>query len=195
MNNESIIFVVAYFLGSIPFGLLFTKMFMGVDIREIGSGNIGATNVLRSGNKKIAALTLICDMLKALLATSLAKKLSSDPTIINGAAAISIVGHIFPIWLKLRGGKGIASFLGALLGLDWVLAIALLIVWLTTAKITKISSLSAIIAVGCFALYLSFAPHTLVNWIWFVMIGLMLIRHKDNISRLLSGKETSFAKK
>lgn len=195
MNKESTIFALAYFLGSIPCGLIFTKMFMGVDIRKIGSGNIGATNVLRSGSKKVAALTLICDMLKALLATSIAKELSSDLLIINGAAAISIIGHIFPVWLKFRGGKGIASFLGALLGLDWILAIALLITWLTAAKITKISSLSAIIAVGCFTLYLILAPHTLVKWIWFAMIGLILIRHKDNIYRLLSGKEMSFAKK
>ena len=121
MNNINVIdlayFIGAYFLGSIPFGLLFTKWFGMGDIRGIGSGNIGATNVLRTGNKKVAILTFLCDALKGMVPAGLASFL--HPEIAPGIAIMTVVGHVFPLWLKFKGGKGVATAFGATLGLSW----------------------------------------------------------------------------
>ena len=133
-----------YLLGSIPFGLIFAKLAGLGDIRKIGSGNIGATNVLRSGRKGIAALTLLADMLKGTLAVWLAGRFGPDPAIIAGLGAF--LGHCFPVWLKFKGGKGVATYVGVLAALAWKGALVFAGVWLATAVITRYSSLSALIA-------------------------------------------------
>lgn len=185
--------IFAYFLGSIPFGLLLTKFNGHGDIRQIGSGNIGATNVLRTGNKWLALTTLILDALKGLIAVSLCKMYAPSFIFLAGLAAI--IGHIFPVWLKFKGGKGIATALGVFIPLNYIVAIALIMVWITVAKLTKISSLSALIAVACSPLlaYLIVKEDTLHNWLFFTITTTFIVMwtHRDNIKRLIQGQEST----
>jgi len=180
--------VVGYLLGSIPFGLLLTRKAGTADIRSIGSGNIGATNVLRTGRKDLAALTLLGDALKGTAAVLLMAWLSGrDAALAAGFGAF--LGHIFPVWLKFRGGKGVATFLGVTLGLAWPGAIAFAVVWLAVAKLTRYSSLSALVASvatvaavwargdGCAAAVLA------------LMAALLWLKHHENIRRLIAGTE------
>ena len=187
----------SYLLGSIPFGLLFSKWSGMGDIRSIGSGNIGATNVLRTGNKKIALATLVCDVAKGAIPIILIHYIYAPEAAPNwvetSVALAAILGHIFPVWLRFKGGKGVATALGVYLALNpWLGGITLLI-WVAMAKIFRISSLSALIAFTVSpitAFYLcDWSVTTLLYNTLFIAI-LILRTHRDNIKRMLSGEET-----
>ncbi len=180
--------LVGYILGSIPFGLLLTKMAGLGDVRNIGSGNIGATNVLRTGNKALAAGTLALDMFKGTVPVLIAHYLwGYDAALVAGLAAF--VGHLFPVWLKFKGGKGVATYIGVLLGIYWPLALIFAAVWLSVAFLTKYSSLSALI--GCLVVPVVLAVQS--SWNACIIVSLMsllvYIRHHANISRLIKGEE------
>jgi glycerol-3-phosphate acyltransferase PlsY len=182
---------LAYALGSIPFGLLLTRAAGLGDIRAIGSGNIGATNVLRTGNKGLAAATLLLDAAKAVAAVQLVR-LIFGPAWEPLAAIAAVVGHCFPVWLSFKGGKGVASGLGALLALYWPLGAAACGAWLAAFALTRISSAGAIAA-------LLVAPIAAIFWLpafWWVApwlnSAIILWRHRENISRLLAGTEPRF---
>ena len=186
----------AYLLGSIPFGLVWSRLLLNVDIRTIGSGNIGATNVLRSGNKKVALLTLLCDGLKGacavLIAFFLQKKGldAGNPLLPLYAAMMAILGHVFPIWLKFRGGKGVATALGTLLPLHPPLFGIVCLVWLVFAKFFRVSSLSALSAFGiapCAGYFFDLDVPFLV--FLFGLFLLLLWTHRSNISRIMKGEE------
>jgi glycerol-3-phosphate acyltransferase PlsY len=181
--------VAGYLLGSVPFGLVFTRLAGLGDIRAIGSGNTGATNVLRTGNRKLAALTLLCDMLKGLAAVLI----FSAQTPVAGLFAF--LGHIFPVWLGFRGGKGVATCLGVLTGMAWPCAVVFAIIWLATAFISRYSSLSALVAataVPVFALvYLPTARFGVIA----LMSIIIILKHHDNIRRLCRGTESRIGMK
>jgi glycerol-3-phosphate acyltransferase PlsY len=181
--------VLGYFCGSVPFGLILSKAAGLGDVRKIGSGNIGATNVLRTGNKKIAALTLLCDALKGTIPVLLAGNyLGPTAAIIAGLGAL--LGHIFPVWLKFKGGKGVATFIGILFALFWPLGIVFLGTWLSVALISKMSSPSALIASAAMPIVawaLGRNDLTLALLAFAIIIWIM---HRANIGRLLAGTES-----
>ena len=184
---------LGYLLGSIPFGLLLTKFFGGVDVRTIGSGNIGATNVLRTGNKKLAAATLLLDALKGTLAVLIGWRWGANAALIAGFGAF--LGHLFPVWLKFRGGKGVATFLGIALGFAWKAALVFAVVWIAVAYLTRYSSLAALVASVAVpaALYFMGAPQ---GALMFALLTVMIfIKHHDNIRRLMAGTESKIGKK
>jgi glycerol-3-phosphate acyltransferase PlsY len=190
-HADSIAFLIAlvggYLIGSIPFGLLLTKAAGLGDIRQVGSGNIGATNVLRTGRKGLAAATLILDGLKGAVAVLVARQFLGDQDLVVGTAAV--LGHLFPVWLGFRGGKGVATGLGVLLATAWPVGLACCAVWLVAAKILKMSSaaaLTAFAAAPLFALVLSSADHALMALLIAVLV---FWRHEANIRRLLAGTE------
>jgi glycerol-3-phosphate acyltransferase PlsY len=186
-------FLVGYLLGSIPFGFILTRWAGTPDIRTIGSGNIGATNVLRTGNKRLAAATLLGDALKgtaAVLATELA--FGRDAALVAGLGAL--VGHIFPVWLGFKGGKGVATYIGVLIGLAWPAAIAFGLVWLAVAALTRYSSLAALLASAAVPLVLWFIADDRTA-IFFAFLGLLLwVMHRPNIARLLAGTESKIGR-
>jgi glycerol-3-phosphate acyltransferase PlsY len=195
-HADSIAFLIAlvggYLIGSIPFGLLLTKAAGLGDIRKVGSGNIGATNVLRTGRKGLAAATLILDGLKGAVAVLLARHFLGDQDVVVGTAAV--LGHLFPVWLGFRGGKGVATGLGVLLAAAWPVGLACCAVWLVAAKILKMSSaaaLTAFAAAPLFALVLSSADHALMALLIAVLV---FWRHEANIRRLLAGTEPRIGK-
>jgi glycerol-3-phosphate acyltransferase PlsY len=176
-----------YLLGSIPFGLLLTRAAGLGDVRKIGSGNIGATNVLRTGNKGLAAATLLLDALKGTAAVLIAGHFATELALWAGLGAF--LGHLFPVWLGFKGGKGVATYLGVLVGLAWQVALIFAVVWLAVAFLSRYSSLAALTAavVVPIALYLFDAPGTAVLFV--VMSIIVFIKHRANISRLLAGSE------
>lgn len=178
----------SYLLGSIPTGLLLTKIFEGKDIRRLGSGNIGATNVLRTGNRKLAAATLILDLAKGFLAVLIAKSFGESAMRVAFAAAL--LGHIFPVWLKFKGGKGVATYAGGLTAISWPLGLMGIGIWILTIKVTRISSLSAILA----ATFIPFLSFFIVEEPLFVELCLLsfliILRHFDNIKRLINKTES-----
>ena len=177
-----------YLLGSIPFGLLLTRLAGLGDIRSIGSGNIGATNVLRTGNKKLAAATLLLDGGKGAAAVLLAGALAGEPAAL-AAAAGAMLGHSFPVWLGFKGGKGVATALGILLAAAWPVGLAVALVWLVTAYVFRISSLAALLAAGLAApIAWALAGGALAVAALFIA-ALIFIRHEANIRRLLKGEE------
>ena len=180
-------FAFGYLLGSIPFGLLLTRAAGGPDIRAIGSGNIGATNVLRTGNKALAAATLLCDMLKGAVAVLTAARYGPDPAL--AAALGAFLGHLFPVWLKFKGGKGVATYIGLLIGLHWPTALLFCIVWLVVAAATRYSSLAALVASALtpFALWYFGLPN--VAALLLLLTVLLWFMHRANIARLLNGSE------
>jgi glycerol-3-phosphate acyltransferase PlsY len=185
--------VLGYLLGSIPFGLVLTRLAGLGDIRSIGSGNIGATNVLRTGRKDLALATLLLDGGKGAAAVLIARLVSEDLTVIAGGAAI--LGHLFPVWLKFKGGKGVATTLGTLIAANWMVGIGACLVWLATAVLFRFSSLSALIAVAAaplLALWFGTVPQA---WLAAFAAVLVWIRHHDNIHRLLKGEEPKIGKK
>jgi len=185
---------VGYLAGSIPFGLLLARAFGQGDIRNIGSGNIGATNVLRTGRKDIAALTLILDAAKAGLTGWLIQQWLGVPFGYIAATA-ALIGHCYPVWLKFKGGKGVATFFGGLFALVWPIGIVAAATWLATAVIFRYSSLGALIAciVCTIAAFIFVAPAaaTMVG----VMSAIIIWRHRENISRLRRGEESKIGKK
>jgi glycerol-3-phosphate acyltransferase PlsY len=184
---------LGYVLGAIPFGLILTRIMGAGDLRQIGSGNIGATNVLRTGRKGLAASTLLLDMGKGVLAVVLARFLWGEDEAWNAAplmaAAGAMIGHCFPVWLRFRGGKGVATMLGVALGLAWPVGVICALVWAAAAKLSKISSvggMAAAIAAPLAALALghaSFVPVLLA------LAALVVWRHHENIARLIAGTE------
>ena len=178
---------LAYLLGSIPFGLLLTRAAGAPDIRAIGSGNIGATNVLRTGRKGLAAATLLCDMFKGLTAVLIMRHFGTEPAVAAGLGAF--LGHLFPVWLRFKGGKGVATYIGVLTGLYWPAALAFCTAWLAVAAVTRYSSLAALIASAGTPLGLWFCnlPNFAVLFLFLTI--LLWIMHRANIVRLLDGTE------
>lgn len=178
-----------YLIGAVPFGLLLTKFAGHGDVRSIGSGNIGATNVLRTGSKKLAIATLILDGLKGTLPVLLANHLwGIEAAMIAGFCAF--IGHIFPVWLKFKGGKGVATYLGVLFGMMWMGALAFLACWLLSAVITRISSLSALIACFAPALLALALGHTHLALFCLLLAVVIYVTHRENIKRILKGEES-----
>jgi len=183
-----------YLLGSIPFGLLITKATGGGDIREIGSGNIGATNVLRTGRKELAALTLLLDAGKAAAALLLVNHFVGAPYgLVAGAAAL--IGHCYPIWLKFDGGKGVATFFGCLLAAAWPVGLIAAAIWLASAALTRMSSLAALAAAGTAPIVAMILGYTYVGYMAVVLAIVIYIRHRENIGRILKGTESKIGKK
>ena len=185
--------VGGYLLGSIPFGLILTRLAGLGDIRTIGSGNIGATNVLRTGNKALAALTVLCDGLKGTVAVLLAARFGG-PDLAVTAGFGAFLGHCFPAWLRFRGGKGMATFLGISLGLSWPVTLAAGALWVATAVISRFSSLSALVASAATPiLFLAFGQRQYAE-LFVVLAVLLWGRHHANIRRLLAGTESRIGK-
>ncbi len=180
--------IIAYLAGSIPFGLILVNITGAGNLREIGSGNIGATNVLRTGHKNIAIATLILDCGKGGLTVIVAQSHGLDHAVIAGVC--SVVGHIFPIWLKFRGGKGVATVLGVLLAIAWQVGLTAVATWLIIAAIFRYSSLAAILALTLSTVYAWYLPDTNVSIMTTLIAGLSILRHKENMWRLIKGKES-----
>jgi glycerol-3-phosphate acyltransferase PlsY len=180
--------IVGYACGSIPFGLLFTKLAGTPDLRSIGSGNIGATNVLRTGRKGLAAATLLCDMLKGTIIVVVAGYfIGRDAAIAAGLGAF--LGHLFPVWLKFKGGKGVATYIGVLLGLFWPAALAFGVIWLGVAFVSRYSSLAALVASAIVPLMLLWSHYFPLAALFAILSAMLWYMHRANIKRLLNGTE------
>ena len=182
-----------YLLGSIPFGLVLTKLAGLGDVRNIGSGNIGATNVLRTGRKVLAAATLILDGAKGAAAALIGGFWGPDLMVL--AAAGAFLGHLFPVWLKFKGGKGVATFLGILLAIQWQVGLLACVIWLVSALIFRISSLAAILAALGSPLLMYWFGSVQKTQLCAAMVVLILVRHHENIRRLFSGTEPKIGQK
>jgi glycerol-3-phosphate acyltransferase PlsY len=193
ISTYAIAFFAAYALGSVPFGLLLTKSAGLGDIRDIGSGNIGATNVLRTGNKKLAAATLFLDMLKGTVAVLIAGMFGPFYAMAAGVGAF--VGHLYPLWLNFKGGKGVATYLGVLAGLAWQGALVFAAVWLLVAYLFRYSSLAALVAAAVVPGALYMFGFVELALLFSVLSIIVIIKHKANIERLLAGTETRIGKK
>jgi glycerol-3-phosphate acyltransferase PlsY len=185
--NITLVILYSYLLGSIPFGLIYAKIAGLGDVRNIGSGNIGATNVLRTGNKQVAAYTLLSDIAKGSIAVLITNKFFSEYSLLS--FLIVYLGHIFPVWLKFKGGKGVATFIGGILITNYILGLVFLITWGVIAKIFKISSLSAIIAfIVTLVITFVFYDFNLTLLMFFFTV-FSIYTHRDNIKRIISGDE------
>jgi glycerol-3-phosphate acyltransferase PlsY len=180
--------LLGYLLGSIPFGLILTKLAGTQDLRSIGSGSIGATNVLRTGRKGLAAATLLLDMLKGTVAVVISGYLDG-PNAAMLAALGAFLGHLFPVWLKFRGGKGVAVYIGVLLGLFWPAALVFCLIWLATAVTSRYSSLSALVASFVLPIFLWWFGHLALAALFAVLTLLLFYAHRENIGRLQAGTE------
>ncbi len=186
--------VIGYLLGSIPFGLVLTRLAGTPDLRSIGSGNIGATNVLRTGRKGLAAATLVLDALKGTAAVIISGSFGGpEAAMLAGLGAF--LGHLFPIWLKFSGGKGVAVYIGILIGLFWPGAVLFCLIWLVTAFLTRYSSLSALIASVVTPLFLLLLGHSSLALLSAVLTLLLLYMHRGNIQRLRAGTEGKIGQK
>jgi glycerol-3-phosphate acyltransferase PlsY len=186
--------LIGYLLGSIPFGLILTKLAGTPDLRSIGSGNIGATNVLRTGRKGLAAATLLLDALKGTAAVIIAGYFGGpDAATLAGLGAF--LGHLFPVWLKFRGGKGVAVYIGILIGLFWPAAIVFCAIWLVLAFALRYSSLSALTASVITPLFLWWFGHSALAALFAVLTLLLIFMHRENIKRLLAGTEGKIGQK
>ena len=189
MNLDLIIvFLYAYLIGSMPFGLIITKLFLKKDVRNIGSGNIGATNVLRTGNKSLAILTLFFDILKGYISIHISFICFHD--LIYLAALACFVGHIFPVWLNFNGGKGVATYLGIILALSYKFAIIFGVSWLTLSFLFKYSSLSSIFSTLLIFLYSLMLNNHFLSFYFFIVFIIILYTHRENIIRLKNKTET-----
>ena len=189
MNSDIIyVFIYSYLLGSIPFGLIITKIFLGKDIRKVGSGNIGTTNVLRTGKKSLAAATLLFDVLKGYFSIIITYNYFND--LIYLSALICFIGHIFPIWLKFKGGKGVATYLGVILGISLNLGIVFGVTWIVIALIFRYSSLSSILGSMSVWIYSIFFANEMQSYFLFFLFVIIFFTHKENIIRLKNSKET-----
>ena len=183
-----LIIIISYLLGSIPFGFLLTRIFLKKDIREIGSGNIGATNALRTGNKSIGYATLILDIIKAVIPVIFVKVYFIEYLYI---ASLSVfLGHVFPVWLKFKGGKGVATYVGILCCIDIYLGVAFGVVWFTTFLIFKYSSLSSLIGSLSIPIINFFILKSDVIFFFIIMFVLIFYTHRENIKRLLNHNES-----
>jgi glycerol-3-phosphate acyltransferase PlsY len=192
--ETGLVLALSYLLGAIPFGLVFTKLAGLGDIREIGSGNIGATNVLRTGRKDLALATLLLDAGKGAIAVLLTRYFVA-PELAPLAGAAAFIGHCFPVYLGFKGGKGVATFMGTLFAISWMLGLATALIWLLSAAIFRISSLSALVA----SLLAPLVSYYLVGpngWLPVAFMTLVIyIRHRANIERLMRGEEPKIGKK
>ena len=180
--------IISYLMGSIPFGFILTKIFLKKDIREIGSGNIGATNALRTGNKTIGYLTLFLDILKAVTPIVYVKIFYQDFLYIASLSAF--LGHVFPIWLKFKGGKGVATYVGILFAIDFYFGIVFVISWFVTFGISKFSSLSSLVAAASIPIYLLILNQFEQLIFFIIMFVLIFFTHRENIKRLKNKEET-----
>ncbi|HEX7921784.1 MAG TPA: glycerol-3-phosphate 1-O-acyltransferase PlsY [Bradyrhizobium sp.] len=187
-------FLIGYLLGSIPFGMILTRLAGTQDLRTIGSGNIGATNVLRTGHKGLAAATLLGDMLKGTVAVIIAGSIDG-PNAAMLAALGAFLGHLFPVWLRFRGGKGVATYIGVLLGLFWPAALIFAVIWIGTATTTRYSSLSALVAAFVTPLFLWWFGHNALASLFAVLTLLLFYMHRENIKRLQAGTEGKIGEK
>ena len=183
-----IIGIISYLMGSIPFGLILTKIFLKKDIREIGSGNIGATNALRTGNKTIGYLTLFLDILKAVIPIVYVKIFYQD--FLYVASLSAFLGHVFPIWLKFKGGKGVATYVGILFAINFYFGIVFIISWFVTFGISKFSSLSSLVAAASIPIYLLILNQFEQLIFFIIMFVLIFFTHRENIKRLKNKEET-----
>jgi glycerol-3-phosphate acyltransferase PlsY len=189
-----VIAVAGYLLGSIPFGLILTELAGLGDVRKIGSGNIGATNVLRTGNKALAAATLLLDAGKGAVAVVAARLLfGPEAAIIAGGAAL--LGHMFPVWLKFRGGKGVATGLGVLLAIAWPVGLVACAVWLLVALLFRYSSLAALVALAASPVAAWFIADRQIAGLALFLAVLVWLRHHENIRRLLAGEEAKIGRR
>jgi len=187
-------FALGYLLGTIPFGVVLTRATGGPDLRAVGSGNIGATNVLRTGSKALAAATLIGDMLKGTAAVLLAAHFfGREAALAAGLGAV--LGHVFPLWLKFKGGKGVATYIGVLLGLAWLAAAIFGAIWLAVACLTRYSSLAALIASALTPLMLWLMSRPDAAVLYAVLTALLWFMHRTNLARLLQGSEPKIGAK
>ncbi|EAP75390.1 glycerol-3-phosphate 1-O-acyltransferase PlsY [Roseovarius nubinhibens] len=186
--------MLGYLLGSIPFGIVITRAMGLGNLREIGSGNIGTTNVLRTGSKGAALATLVLDGAKGAVAALLARAMAGEDAA-QIAGLMAFAGHCFPVWLGFRGGKGVATFLGLLLALAWPVGIAACATWLVTALIARISSLSALMAAALAPVWIMVLGHGEMLILSLILGGIIFWRHKDNIARLRAGTEPKIGKK
>ena len=183
-----IVVIYSYLLGSIPFGLLFSHLLGFGDIRKIGSGNIGATNALRTGSKKLALLTLIFDVGKGSLAVFLSLLYFSEYAYLS--AIIVYLGHVFPVWLKFKGGKGVATYIGFLIGLNFLIGLYFLLTWIIIAWISRYSSLSSLVATLIAPLYFFFVNPNYIIVIFLLYLCLIIsLKHRENIKRLMNSSE------
>ena len=187
--------VLGYLLGSLPFGLFFAWASGAGDVRKLGSGNIGATNVLRTGRKDLAAATLVLDALKATFAYIATAVFFHDDGAGLAAAAGAFLGHVYPVWLNFRGGKGVATFLGGLIGACWPAALVFAVVWLAVAYLSRYSSLSALIASAAAPLSAIWLANGRVAGVFGLLAALLWLRHSENIQRLLRGSESRIGAK
>ena len=181
-------FLVSYLMGSIPFGYILTKIFLKKDIREIGSGNIGATNALRTGNKSIAYLTLTLDVLKAVIPLLFIK--INYPDLIHVSALSLFIGHVFPIWMKFKGGKGVATYVGILFCLNLNLGILFIFSWLIIFFISKYSSLGSILSSLIIPIFIFFNSNYEIEYFFIIMFVFILYTHRENVKRLINKEES-----
>ena len=183
-----LIILVSYLLGSIPFGLILTKIFLKKDIREVGSGNIGATNVLRTGNKVIGYLTLILDVLKAVTPVLYIK--FNFPELVYISSLSVFIGHVFPLWLKFKGGKGVATYVGILFSINYILGMIFIFSWLVIFFISKYSSLGSILSSLTIPIFVYFSSSYKNEYFFIIMFVLILFTHRENVKRLINKEES-----
>lgn len=194
MAEAAIWVVLGYLLGSVPFGIVITRALGLGDLRKIGSGNIGATNVLRTGNKPAAAATLLLDAGKGAIAVGIAT-VFAGPTVAAWAGLAAFVGHCFPVWLRFHGGKGVATFLGTVMALAWPVGLAACAMWLAAVGATRISSVGALAAAAVTPLWMWLLGYPVLVVVGLIMAAAIFWRHRDNIARLRAGTEPTLRKK
>ena len=180
--------IISYLMGSIPFGLILTKIFLKKDIRDIGSGNIGATNVLRTGNKIIGYLTLSLDILKAVIPVLYIK--FNYPELVYVSSLSVFIGHVFPLWLKFKGGKGVATYVGILFSINYILGFVFVASWLIIFFILRYSSLGSILATFIIPIFIFFNPNYENEYFFIIMFILILFTHRENVKRLINKEES-----
>ena len=183
-----LIISISYLMGSIPFGLILTKVFLKKDIRKVGSGNIGATNVLRTGNKVIGYLTLVLDVLKAMIPVLYIK--FNFPELVYISSLSAFIGHVFPVWLKLKGGKGVATYIGILFSINYFLGIIFLVSWLIIFFISKYSSLGSILSSLIIPIFIFLNSNYENQYFFVIMFVLILYTHRENVKRLINKEES-----
>jgi glycerol-3-phosphate acyltransferase PlsY len=186
--------VIGYGLGSIPFGMVLARVMGLGNLREIGSGNIGATNVLRTGNKAAAALTLLLDGAKGAVAVLLARAYAGGDAV-QLAAFMALLGHCYPVWLGFRGGKGVATFLGVMLALAWPVGVACCLTWLVAAKLSRISSMGALVAAASSVIWVLLLGYGGALVLVVLLTALIFWRHRENIARIRAGTEPKIGQK
>ena len=193
MSHSILLAFIFYLIGSIPFALIIPKFFGLDDIRNIGSGNVGATNVLRTGNKLIAGIVLLLDILKGYLPILILIMFENENNLLQiiFLGHFTIIGHIFPLWLKFKGGKGVATYIGFLFGINTIFGFIFIVSWIIIALIKKYSSLSSISSLIILPIYIFFSNYNLLIVLFFIYLSiLMIIKHSTNIRRLLNNSES-----